>query len=52
MITDGDREFIVSFANQIAIALENAVLYRKLEVSERKYRGTGGKCPRGYLDYR
>jgi len=38
-ITDGDREFIVSFANQIAIALENAVLYRKLEVSERKYRG-------------
>ncbi|MDP1761501.1 MAG: PAS domain S-box protein, partial [Deltaproteobacteria bacterium] len=38
MISDGDREFIVSFANQIAIALENAVLYRKLEVSERKYR--------------
>lgn len=37
-ITDGDREFIVSFANQIAIALENAVLYRKLEVSERKHR--------------
>jgi PAS domain S-box-containing protein len=37
-ITEGDREFIVSFANQIAIALENAVLYRKLEVSERKYR--------------
>jgi PAS domain S-box-containing protein len=37
-ITDGDREFIVSFANQVAIALENAVLYRKLEVSERKYR--------------
>jgi PAS domain S-box-containing protein len=37
-ITEGDREFIVSFANQIAIALENAVLYRKLEMSERKYR--------------
>lgn len=37
-ITDGDREFIVSFANHIAIALENAVLYRKLEISERKYR--------------
>ncbi len=37
-ITDGDREFIVNFANQIAIALENAVLYRKIEVSERKYR--------------
>ena len=38
-ITGGDREFIVSFANQIAVALENAVLYRKLEISERKYRG-------------
>jgi len=38
MITGGDRDFIVSFANQIAIALENAVLYRKLEMSERKYR--------------
>jgi PAS domain S-box-containing protein len=37
-ITDGDRDFIVSFANQIAIALENAILYRKLEISERKYR--------------
>jgi PAS domain S-box-containing protein len=37
-ITDGDREFIVSFANQIAIALENAVLYRKIAISERKYR--------------
>ena len=37
-ITEGDKEFIVSFANQIAIALENAVLYRKLEISERKYR--------------
>jgi PAS domain S-box-containing protein len=37
-ITLGDREFIVSFANQIAIALENAVLYRKVELSERKYR--------------
>ena len=38
IISDGDREFIVSFANQIAIALENAILYRKLEISERKYR--------------
>jgi PAS domain S-box-containing protein len=37
-ITDGDRDFIVSFANQIAIALENAILYRKLEISERKHR--------------
>jgi PAS domain S-box-containing protein len=38
-ITEGDREFIVSFANQIAIALENAILYRKIAASERKYRG-------------
>jgi PAS domain S-box-containing protein len=38
MITEGDREFIVSFANQIAIALENAILYRKIAASERKYR--------------
>jgi PAS domain S-box-containing protein len=38
-ITDSDREFIVSFANQIAIALENAILYRKIAESERKYRG-------------
>jgi PAS domain S-box-containing protein len=38
-ISVGDKEFIASFANQIAIALENALLYRKLEVSERKYRG-------------
>lgn len=38
MISEGDKEFVVSFANQIAIALENAILYRKLEVSERKYR--------------
>jgi len=37
-ISVGDKEFIASFANQIAIALENALLYRKLEVSERKYR--------------
>ncbi len=37
-ISDGDREFIVSFANQIAIALENAILYRKIASSERKYR--------------
>ncbi|MHB9072693.1 MAG: PAS domain S-box protein [Desulfobaccales bacterium] len=38
VITDSDRDFIVSFANQIAIALENAILYRKIAVSERKYR--------------
>ena len=38
LISEGDRDFIVSFANQIAIALENAILYRKIAVSERKYR--------------
>ncbi len=37
-ISDADKDFVVSFANQIAIILENAILYRKLEVSERKYR--------------
>jgi PAS domain S-box-containing protein len=37
-VTPEDKEFFISFANQMAIALENAVLYRKLEVSERKYR--------------
>ena len=37
-ISLGDKDFIVGFANQIAIALENALLYRRLEVSERKYR--------------
>ena len=33
-----DRNFLTSFANQIAMALEHANLYRKLEDSERKYR--------------
>ncbi|MBM4274981.1 MAG: PAS domain S-box protein [Deltaproteobacteria bacterium] len=37
-ISVGDKEFVASFANQIAIALENALLYRKLETSERQYR--------------
>ena len=37
-ISLGDKDFIVGFANQIAIAMENAQLYRRLEVSERKYR--------------
>jgi PAS domain S-box-containing protein len=37
-ITTADKEFVVSFANQIAIALDNAMLYRKLEISERQYR--------------
>ncbi|MFP3868659.1 MAG: response regulator [Desulfobacteraceae bacterium] len=38
VITETDKEFVVSFANQIAIALENAILYKKLSISERKYR--------------
>lgn len=33
-----DRNFIASFANQIAMALENASLYQKLRESERMYR--------------
>ena len=37
-ITKIDRNFLTSFANQIAMALEHANLYRKLEDSERKYR--------------
>jgi PAS domain S-box-containing protein len=38
-ITEAEQEFVVSFANHLAIALENASLYRDLELSERKYRG-------------
>jgi two-component system cell cycle sensor histidine kinase/response regulator CckA len=37
-VTEIDKNFLTSFANQIAMALENANLYRKLEDSERKYR--------------
>ena len=37
-VTEIDRDFLTSFANQIAMALENANLYRRLEDSERKYR--------------
>ncbi len=37
-VTEVDKNFLTSFANQIAMALENANLYRKLEDSERKYR--------------
>lgn len=33
-----DREFLTSFANQIAMALNNSNLYRKLAESERRYR--------------
>jgi two-component system cell cycle sensor histidine kinase/response regulator CckA len=30
-ITESDKEFVVSFANQLAMALMNAILYRRLE---------------------
>jgi PAS domain S-box-containing protein len=33
-----EKEFLTSFSNQIAIAINNARLYRELEKSERKYR--------------
>jgi two-component system cell cycle sensor histidine kinase/response regulator CckA len=38
-ITDADQEFVTSFANQMAIALQNSRLYGQLETSERHYRG-------------
>jgi len=37
--TEVDKEFVTSFANQMAIALENSRLYGQLETSERHYRG-------------
>ncbi len=37
-IKEIDKELLTSFANHIAIAIENANLYRRLEKSERKYR--------------
>jgi two-component system cell cycle sensor histidine kinase/response regulator CckA len=33
-----EKDFLISFSNQIAIAIHNANLYRKLEDSERQYR--------------
>jgi two-component system, cell cycle sensor histidine kinase and response regulator CckA len=38
-ITAADQEFLISFANQMAIALQNSRLYGQLETSERHYRG-------------
>jgi PAS domain S-box-containing protein len=38
-ITPADQEFVSSFANQMAIALQNSQLYGQLETSERHYRG-------------
>jgi PAS domain S-box-containing protein len=37
-VAEIDKDFLTSFANQIAMALENANLYSRLEDSERKYR--------------
>ena len=39
IITEADQEFVTSFANQMAIALQNSRLYGQLETSERHYRG-------------
>jgi two-component system, cell cycle sensor histidine kinase and response regulator CckA len=33
-----DKELVMSFAHQIAMALDSALLHRKLEVSERRYK--------------
>jgi PAS domain S-box-containing protein len=33
-----EKDFLINFSNQIAIAIHNANLYRKLEESERQYR--------------
>ena len=38
-ISEADKEFAAGFANHLAIALENARLYGRLEKSERRYRG-------------
>jgi len=38
-ITEADQEFVTSFANQMAVALQNSRLYGQLETSERHYRG-------------
>jgi two-component system cell cycle sensor histidine kinase/response regulator CckA len=38
-ISEADKEFAAGFANHLAIALENARLYGRLEKSERQYRG-------------
>ncbi|MBU4355383.1 MAG: GAF domain-containing protein, partial [Proteobacteria bacterium] len=38
-ITEADQEFVTSFANQMAIAIQNSRLYGQLDTSERHYRG-------------
>ncbi len=37
-IKEIDRNFLTSFANHIAMAIENANLYKKIETSEKKHR--------------
>ncbi|UCE83860.1 MAG: PAS domain S-box protein [Deltaproteobacteria bacterium] len=37
-VISAEKEFLISFSNQIAIAIHNANLYRELEKSERQYR--------------
>ncbi len=37
-IKEIDRDFLTSFANHIAVAIENANLYKQVETSEKKYR--------------
>ncbi len=37
-IKEIDRDFLTSFANHIAMAIENANLYRQIETSEKKHR--------------
>ncbi|RUM88209.1 MAG: hypothetical protein DSZ23_04735 [Thermodesulfatator sp.] len=37
-IKEIDRDFLTSFANHIAMAIENANLYRRIETSEKKHR--------------
>ncbi len=37
-IKEIDRDFLTSFANHIAMAIENANLYKRVETSEKKYR--------------
>jgi two-component system cell cycle sensor histidine kinase/response regulator CckA len=38
IVISTEKDFLLSFSNQIAIAIHNANLYRKLEESERQYR--------------
>ncbi len=37
-IAEIDKELVMNFAHQIAMALDSALLHRKLEVSERRYK--------------